>query len=160
MTLQMRYVDILANAFESVNIPATVSAVSLGSLIKEAREKRNLRQVDVAEAVGIGQNTLSRIEGGETPMPRHRTLLELARVLDIDIGALYVAAGIASTAEQGRQIAESRVFYTVSDPDPTLSRIFTLLEEVDWERTEGTREGILAFLKSLPRKGRAKEGEG
>ena len=50
--------------------------------IKDLREDRDLRQVDVAEAVGIDQRSLSNYETGKTN-PDSETVIRLARFFGV-----------------------------------------------------------------------------
>lgn len=59
----------------------------LGKRIKELREKRRLTQQQLAEAIGIDQRNLSKIECGIT-FPS-KCLAELAKNLEIDLSQLF-----------------------------------------------------------------------
>ncbi len=50
--------------------------------IKDLREDRDLRQIDVAEAVGIDQRSLSNYETGKTN-PDSATIIKLARFFGV-----------------------------------------------------------------------------
>ena len=50
--------------------------------IKDLREDRDLRQIDVAEAVGIDQRSLSNYETGKTN-PDSDTVIKLARFFGV-----------------------------------------------------------------------------
>lgn len=50
--------------------------------IKDLREDRDLRQIDVAEAVGIDQRSLSNYETGKTN-PDSETVIKLARFFGV-----------------------------------------------------------------------------
>lgn len=56
----------------------------LSNLIKSAREKKNLTQVQVAEKAGLNTNYYSVIERGETN-PSYTTLKKIGEVLDIKL---------------------------------------------------------------------------
>ena len=55
--------------------------------IRDLREDMDLRQVDVAEATGIDQKTLSNYENGQT-QPDARALIALADFLHVSIDYL------------------------------------------------------------------------
>ena len=55
--------------------------------LKELRRLRAYSQQDLAEAAGIGRNTISRIERGETGA-HGRTLRRLAKALRVDVAEL------------------------------------------------------------------------
>jgi len=52
--------------------------------IKEARDKRGWRQRELGATVGLPQPHISAIESGEI-VPRFDTLLDIVRVLDLDL---------------------------------------------------------------------------
>jgi transcriptional regulator with XRE-family HTH domain len=66
-------------------MPQTPLASS-GRLIRDERERRGLTQTELADAAGVSQATLSRIEvaGGG----RAETLNKLATALDLNVSAL------------------------------------------------------------------------
>ncbi len=55
--------------------------------LKELRKLRAFSQQDLADAAGIGRNTISRIERGETGA-HGRTLRRLAEALHVDVAEL------------------------------------------------------------------------
>jgi len=62
--------------------------VKLGKRIKELRKKRGYSQEQLAEKLGIAQNTLSKIETGENFLTAD-TLENLARVLNVTPNELF-----------------------------------------------------------------------
>ena len=60
----------------------------IGENVKKYREKANLTQADLAEKVGIGTASVSRIERGEKRM-KLETLRAVADALDISVGLLF-----------------------------------------------------------------------
>ena len=57
----------------------------IGENVKKYREKANLTQAELAEKVGIGTASVSRIERGEKRM-KMETLRAFADALDISVG--------------------------------------------------------------------------
>ena len=55
--------------------------------LKELRRLRAFSQQELADAAGLGRNTISRIERGETGA-HGRTLRRLAQVLHVDVAEL------------------------------------------------------------------------
>ena len=55
--------------------------------LKELRRLRAFSQQDLADAAGLGRNTISRIERGETGA-HGRTLRRLAQALGVDVAQL------------------------------------------------------------------------
>jgi len=60
--------------------------VNVGKL-KELRRLRAMSQQELADAAGVGRNTISRIERGETGA-QGRTLRRVAEVLGVDVAQL------------------------------------------------------------------------
>lgn len=61
----------------------TEPSVRLGTLLREARERREMRQEDVARAVAIGTSTYRSLESGKASGPSLYTVLDLLGVLGI-----------------------------------------------------------------------------
>ena len=64
------------------------SSQTIGARIKDARNKRNLNQVQLCEKSGVSISTLKKIEGGATKGPQTRTLERLAKQLGVPAGFL------------------------------------------------------------------------
>lgn len=52
--------------------------------LKDARQRLDLAQADVAAAAGISREALARIEGGRS-MPRSETLIAILRALGLEL---------------------------------------------------------------------------
>ena len=57
--------------------------------LKEFRRLRAFSQQELADAAGVGRNTISRIERGETGA-HGRTLRRLAQALSVDVAELVL----------------------------------------------------------------------
>ena len=57
--------------------------------LREFRRLRAFSQQDLADAAGVGRNTISRIERGETGA-HGRTLRRLAQALSVDVAELVL----------------------------------------------------------------------
>jgi transcriptional regulator with XRE-family HTH domain len=57
--------------------------------LKELRRLRAFSQQELANAAGVGRNTISRIERGETGA-HGRTLRRLAQALSVDVAELLL----------------------------------------------------------------------
>jgi transcriptional regulator with XRE-family HTH domain len=63
---------------------ATMEAVvQIGERVRQLRERKALRQEDLAELAGIGKNTVNRIEKNRTE-PHMTTIRKLADALGVD----------------------------------------------------------------------------
>lgn len=59
----------------------------LGQKIKEIREQKNIKQVDLAYALGYDRSNMSRLESGRVN-PRFTTLIKVANELGVTIPEL------------------------------------------------------------------------
>lgn len=59
-----------------------------GKKIKEAREKLNLTQFELAEKIGVSQNFLGDIERG-IKLPSLNTLIQLSNVLKLSLDYMF-----------------------------------------------------------------------
>jgi transcriptional regulator with XRE-family HTH domain len=67
---------------------ATMEAVvRIGDNLRRLRERRALRQEDLAALAGVGKNTVNRIEKNHTE-PHMTTVRKLAEALGVDPGEL------------------------------------------------------------------------
>ena len=62
-----------------------------GRKLIEIREKKGLRQSDVADISLISQRSIGRLERGEITNPSINSLTELSKVYDVDLLTLYVS---------------------------------------------------------------------
>lgn len=62
--------------------------MSIGSRIKEAREKKGLSQVKLAEALGISKGAIGNYECDKSS-PKDSILFKLMTVLDVDANFLF-----------------------------------------------------------------------
>jgi len=74
----------------------------LGRRVRAGREARGWSQEELAEAIGVGSEMLSRYERG-VKFPSHLTLVRLAKALDTSTDALL---GIEATAYAEAPVAE------------------------------------------------------
>jgi transcriptional regulator with XRE-family HTH domain len=62
-------------------------AKTIGAIFKEARLKKGLTQIEVAEKAGLHWNTIAKVEREEQE-PEFATIKKMAKVLGIDISKL------------------------------------------------------------------------
>ena len=101
--------------------------------LRAAREAAKQLQEDLAEASGVPQGTISRIENGTAPQVV--TALRLARALDTTVEDLFSDLLIADDEERARRAAQDAASETdppiFSDLPPT-----PVLSDEDKERLE------------------------
>ena len=61
--------------------------INMNNRIKDLREDRDMRQIDLAQAVGIDQRTISNYETGKTN-PDSEALIKLANFFNVTIDYL------------------------------------------------------------------------
>lgn len=115
--------------------------LSLGSMIRSAREKKGMTRTKLAEFTGISQNTLAKYEkahelGGKTP--GLSKMVKLAYVLEID----------------PRQIFQ-QIFDREREADDVLSENFSFIyhfatdtEFLNWQNEFKDVEGLVDLLKN------------
>jgi transcriptional regulator with XRE-family HTH domain len=67
-------------------MPRTRDPGDLGGNLRRARKDRSLTQKQLAEAAGVAQATVSKIESGERRDPSLSTIAALERVLSVGLG--------------------------------------------------------------------------
>lgn len=60
-----------------------------GKKLIEIRERKGLRQADVAGLINLSQRTIGRLERGEIESASLDSLIELSKVYDMDVINLY-----------------------------------------------------------------------
>ena len=66
------------------DVVATMEAVvKIGDSLRQLRERKALRQEDLAALAGVGKNTVNRIEKNRTE-PHMTTVRKLAEALDVE----------------------------------------------------------------------------
>lgn len=67
----------------------------IGANIRTVREQKGLSQKELAAAIGVAATQYSRVETGKV-MPTLKTLIKIAKVLDVPLEALVNAPGNAA----------------------------------------------------------------
>jgi transcriptional regulator with XRE-family HTH domain len=92
----------------------------VGGLIRHHRDRAGLNQTELAERIGMAQETISRMERG-TFAPSFDTLVDLAKALSVDVRDFFEVGDVA--AREGRE-------------DPLIRLVGRLTElsndDVDW----------------------------
>lgn len=102
-------------------------ATAIGDLLRELRKERGISQEQLAEDLGVAQETVSGWERGLW-IPRPRVLRRLAGYFQVPEAELLIVANWARTAEEARRVAESdRPLYDVTDPRHELAALLPQL---------------------------------
>ena len=111
---------------------------ALGQTVRLRREALGLGQEQLAAALGVRQQTVSRWENG-LAVPRPARVVELARLLDLEPASLHRLAGYLPAAEQS---SVAGAWHEVYERMSELSRSeLLLLIERAWEELRA-REGL------------------
>jgi transcriptional regulator with XRE-family HTH domain len=68
--------------------------MTLGELVRRAREARGWTQTDLARESGLRQTYISQVEGGDIALPREHNLDKLGQALGLSRADFYGAAGM------------------------------------------------------------------
>lgn len=110
----------------------------LGETVKTRREEKSLGQEELAELLGVRQQTISRWEKG-LALPRPARLLDLARALDLEPHQLHRLAGYLPDDERsGASAPWFEVYERMSEL--TRSELMLLIDRA-WEELR-SREGL------------------
>ena len=126
--------------------------------LRAAREAAKQLQEDLAEASGVPQGTISRIENGTAPQVV--TALRLARALDTTVEDLFSDLLIADDEERARRAAGAVAPAAAPAPTAADEGVSAFLDAsrdafVDWLSTMGSdphaaRPGVVGVRPSTP----------
>jgi transcriptional regulator with XRE-family HTH domain len=88
-------------------------ALTLGAMVREARERRGLRAIELAACLGVGQSTLSRLENDKyAEVPPPELLAAVQRELDLSEEVMLRSLGYLQ-----RSVDEGSPATLVTDAD-------------------------------------------
>ena len=112
--------------------------IGLGKTVRLRREERGLGQEQLAAALGVRQQTVSRWENG-LAVPRPGRVVELARLLDLEPARLHRLAGYLPAGEQSPAAGPWREVHERMS-ELTRSELLLLIERA-WQELR-SREGL------------------
>lgn len=119
----------------------------IADLVRESREARGWTQTDLAEATGLRQTYISKIENGEIGLPRDHNIDKLARVFGLARADFYEAAGIqAPRLEPDDDPARAKVRGIVDRP--RVREQLAAAGPLDDSLTEALEDALVAVLKA------------
>ena len=95
-------------------------AIIVGANISTKRKRKGLNQVQLAELLGIGPDSLSRIESGITA-PKFQTLERMAQVLECPVAEFFLHGSEGSVADLSKNF---------SDPEIAMNEIIIMAEKI------------------------------
>lgn len=119
-----------------------------GSKIKQLREKMNLKQQDIAEAVGISSAMISMYENGKKK-PGRDTIIKLAGFFNVDAN-YFMGHEITTLTKQDEQdIAKTLEKVMLSLEDETTSPLAYggKISDMDKELYSTALKGVLELIK-------------
>lgn len=66
----------------------------MGYKIKEVRESRKMTQEELSEKSGVSRGTISALENGSVRTTTTKTLVKLARALDVSVDQIFFAESV------------------------------------------------------------------
>lgn len=112
-----------------------IKVIIMKSLLKNAREQKNIKTRELAQLIGIDQALISKFENGSRK-PTREQVAKLAQVLEIDYETLMVAW------------LKERILYEIGDDNLTLRAMNMVREEI--ENSYISRKSIISTnLKTI-----------
>ena len=124
--------------------------MSIGLKLKELREKRNLRQQEVADAIGVSVSMISMYEGNKKN-PGRDTLVKLAIFFGLDINFFYDEEVEKLNKKDERDIAKTleKVIMQLEDTDSDVTAYGGRIDESNREICKTTIRSALEVLKLI-----------
>jgi transcriptional regulator with XRE-family HTH domain len=107
-------------------------ASSFGSVLRQAREVRELSAVDAARAAGISAAYLSKLENGAVKKPSPHVLLQLSEALTVPYADLMRLSGYRVPGQHDQNAADT--IGAALFADITVDEREELLEYLAWYR--------------------------
>jgi len=82
----------------------------IGQTIRELRKKKGMNQVELANACGIAQTSLSQIESGQTANPKSSTLKKLGLALGIPEQLIFLLSVDVSDVPEEKKAMYASMF--------------------------------------------------
>lgn len=117
------------------------SAVTLGQLVRDNREKLGLSLRQLGQRIGTTDTTVMRIESGEIANPRGDVLRALAEALDLTSADLFASAGYAVPTELPSFRPYLRAKYHELPPEALAELDRTFADIAKKYGTDGPRDG-------------------
>lgn len=140
-----------------------------GSLLKQLREQNGMSINQLAEAAGISNSQISRMENGVRGVPKAPTIRKLAEALNTSYEELMTAAGYlegaidlnASVAEQSPEWAtpkDRRDFKKMLEEDDELMFDGIPLDQEDRQRVKDVLTGLFWEAKQMNKRKKNNNG--
>ena len=117
---------------------------ALVTFLRKEMDRRGMTQLDLEEASGIPDSTLSRLFNGKIAEPKGSMIAQLARALQIPFWELAQIAGF-TTEIPGTPSAEATRLATLLESDPDLRSLMQEVAELNAE----DRDVVQLYIESL-----------
>lgn len=99
---------------------------AMGRRLREAREKKGIKQIDLALQLAIGKNQMYRIESGQVPC-KVEYLYEIAQVLDVSLDYLFFGSKDSETSSENDKTVQEIVTLCSGKDAGTLHKALNIL---------------------------------
>lgn len=130
--------------FPAPSLQKGVKIVSLGEKLKGLRQKRDMNQTQLADASGITQATISRIESGEVKQLKSEALKKLAEALEVTVDYLVGKTNKLTPSD-------------IVDSDPTARQIFRGYDKLSPTEKNQVKDFVGFLEKQKKRKRKASD---
>lgn len=127
------------------------SMSALVAFMLKEMERRNMTQLDLEEASGIPNSTLSRLLNGKIAEPKGSMIAQIAKAFQMPFWELAQIAGF-TTEIPGAPGAESSRLAAVLEADPDLRNLLREVSDLDSD----DRDVVLVYIEMLRQRRRRK----
>lgn len=119
-----------------------------GSKIKQLREKMNLKQQDIAEAIGVTSAMISMYENGKKK-PGRDTIIKLASFFNVDANYFMGDEINTLTKQDEKDIAKTleKVMLSLEDENTSPLAYGGKISDIDKELYSTALKGVLELIK-------------
>lgn len=117
----------LSNSQKNVSQFTDSACEAMGRRIREAREKKGMKQIELALQLAIGKNQMYRIENGLTPC-RTEYLYEIAQVLDVSLDHLFFGDRDRNDSLENKEAVKEMVSLCGGKDSDTVHKALNILK--------------------------------
>ncbi|MBR1598269.1 MAG: helix-turn-helix transcriptional regulator [Lachnospiraceae bacterium] len=122
----MKTANSISNSQKNVARFTDSELEAMGRRIREAREKKGIKQIDLALQLAIGKNQMYRIESGQVPC-KVEYLYEIAQVLDVSLDYLFFGNKDSETSSENDKTVQEIVTLCVGKDAGALHKALCIL---------------------------------
>ena len=122
----MKTANSISNSQKNVAQFTDLELEAMGRRIREAREKKGIKQIEIALQLAIGKNQMYRIESGQVPC-KVEYLYEIAQVLDVSLDYLFFGSKDSETSSENDKTVQEIVALCGGKDAGTLHKALCIL---------------------------------